>query len=88
MLSSMAGFQIIAFTVTGFLTGVVGSALTSKLRALGMRKLMRQEIGFFDIDTNTASELTAFLEEKVDKVDHVSKSQLLSRGHVSAFSTL
>jgi len=65
ILAAMAGAIIAAFTVGGWANGTAGSALTSKLRGKGISALLRQEIGFFDADENSATELTAFLAEKV-----------------------
>merc|ERR1719421_239571 len=59
---------IVSFTLSGFFNGLAGSSLTAKLRSRGIAAFMRQEIGFFDLEENTATELTAFLAEKVDKV--------------------
>ena len=42
-----------SFTVSGFFNGVAGSALTAKLRQQGISALMRQEMGYFDIETNS-----------------------------------
>merc|ERR1719399_503876 len=56
------------FTLSGFFNGLAGSSLTMKLRSRGIASLMRQEMGFFDEEANSATELTAFLAEKVDKV--------------------
>ena len=44
--------------------GTAGAALTSKLRSLGMSSLLRQEIGFFDHEENSATQMTGFLAEK------------------------
>lgn len=67
----MAGFGL-----SGLLNGIAGSALTAKLRADGMTALMRQEIGFFDVDENSAPNLTTFLSEKVEKVQTLTTEQL------------
>jgi hypothetical protein len=67
----MAGFGL-----SGLLNGMAGSALTAKLRADGMTALMRQEIGFFDVEENSAPNLTTFLSEKVEKVQTLTTEQL------------
>jgi len=64
------------FTLSGFFNGLAGSSLTAKLRAKGMSSLLRQEMGWFDEDVNSAAELTAFLAEKVDKVKSITTEQL------------
>ena len=76
ILAAMAGAIIAAFTVGGWANGTAGSALTSKLRGKGISALLRQEIGFFDADENSATELTAFLAEKVSKVKTITTEQL------------
>ena len=55
---------------------MAGSALTARLRADAMAALMRQEIGFFDVDENSAPNLTTFLSEKVEKVQTITTEQL------------
>ena len=65
-----------SFTCSGFFNGLAGSALTRMLRANGLSSMMRQEMGFFDQEENTAAELTAFLAEKVDKVKTITAEQL------------
>jgi len=64
------------FLLSGFFNGLAGSALTAKLRVRGMKALLRQEMGWFDEEENSASELTAFLAEKVDKVKTITTEQL------------
>ena len=71
------GASVVAsFTCSGFFNGFAGSALTGKLRSHGFFSLMRQEMGYFDQEANTAAELTAFLAEKVDKVKTITAEQL------------
>jgi len=67
---------IACFSLSGFFNGIAGSALTAKLRAQGMSSLLRQEMGWFDEEENSAAELTAFLAEKVDKVKTITTEQL------------
>jgi len=59
---------VLAFTLSGFFNGLAGSSLTGKLRAGAISALMRQDMGFFDMDENSAPELTAFLAEKVSLI--------------------
>jgi len=72
----MAGAMTALFLCSGYLNGLAGSSLTAKLRAQGMGALVRQDMGFFDIESNSAMELTAFLAEKVDKVKTITTEQL------------
>ena len=65
-----------SFTLSGFFNGVAGSALTAKLRSQGLSSMMRQEVGYYDQEANTAAELTAFLAERVDKVKTITAEQL------------
>lgn len=53
-----------------------GQHLVRNLRHRMMRKLVSQEIGYFDFDENSAGELTQFLAEKVSKVSSLSGKQL------------
>jgi len=65
----ISAFIIIAlFTIGGVTNGLSGSALTKKLRVVGIASLMRQEMSFFDKPENSGPELVAFLAEKIDKV--------------------
>ena len=57
-------------------TGIAGAALTEKLRSMGMASLLRQDLSFFNEAGNSASELTGFLAEKVDKVMVLTTEQL------------
>ncbi|CAK0894350.1 unnamed protein product [Prorocentrum cordatum] len=68
--------MILSFTLSGFFNGMAGSSLTAKLRSRGIAAFMRQEIGFFDLEENSATELTAFLAEKVDKVKTITAESL------------
>ncbi|KAF9238097.1 P-loop containing nucleoside triphosphate hydrolase protein [Melanogaster broomeanus] len=45
------------------------SILTSKLRSLGFKSLLRQDIGFFDKDENSTGALTANLSDNPQKID-------------------
>ena len=74
-LAVYAAIMVGSFMFAGFFNGVAGSSLTAKLRALGIASLMRQEMGFFDREENSAAELTAFLAEKVDKVKTITTEQ-------------
>jgi len=67
---------IVSFALSGFFNGFASSALTAKLRSRGIAAFMRQEIGFFDVEENSAAELTAFLAEKVDKVKIITAEAL------------
>jgi len=63
-----AAATIGAWFFSGLFNGLAGSSLIERLRARGMKAMLRQDIGYFDMDGNSATELTAFLSEKVDKV--------------------
>ena len=76
ILGILAASTTLLFTCSGFFNGSAGAALTVKLRALSFGSFVKQDIGFFDIDTNSAAELTAFLAEKVDKVKTITTEQL------------
>eukprot|EP00930_Biecheleria_cincta_P036948 TRINITY_DN25328_c0_g1_i1.p1 TRINITY_DN25328_c0_g1~~TRINITY_DN25328_c0_g1_i1.p1 ORF type:complete len:1416 (+),score=259.33 TRINITY_DN25328_c0_g1_i1:58-4248(+) len=67
-LALFAATIIASFMLSGVFNGLAGSSLTAKLRSRGIASLMRQEMGFFDLEENSATELTSFLAEKVDKV--------------------
>merc|ERR1719230_2469200 len=67
---------IMSFMLSGLFNGLAGSSLTAKLRSRGIAAFMRQEIGFFDLEENSATELTAFLSEKVDKVKIITAEAL------------
>merc|ERR1719399_1093878 len=76
VLFGMAAGITLCFFCSGFFNGKAGSALTAKLRALGMDALLRQEMSFYDAEENTATELTGFLAEKVDKVKTITTEVL------------
>jgi len=76
ILVSLAAAMIGLFGFSGMFNGLAGSSLTAKLRATGLASMMRQEIGYFDEDGNTAAEMVAFLAEKVDKVKTITAEQL------------
>jgi len=76
VLGGSAGAMTVLFLLSGYFNGVAGAALTAKLRARGMGALVRQDMSFFDEDSNSAMELTAFLSEKVDKVKTITTEQL------------
>jgi len=48
--------------------GIPGQHLTTNLRSLCMRTFLKQDMGYFDAESNSAGELTSFLEEKVTLV--------------------
>lgn len=75
-LALFAATIIASFLLSGFFNGLAGSSLTAKLRSRGIASLMRQEIGFFDLEENSATELTSFLAEKVDKVKTITSETL------------
>ncbi|KAL1519342.1 hypothetical protein AB1Y20_022868 [Prymnesium parvum] len=58
---------------------VAGVRLTTLMRKRGMNAFLRQDISFFDIDSNSAGDLTTFLAEKVTTV------QSLTNGSLSSF---
>jgi len=53
------------FTLDSTCFGICANRLTCQLRKHAFTAFMRQDIGFFDVDSNSAGELTAFLSEKV-----------------------
>jgi len=75
-LAIIAGATTFAFFCSGYFNGEAGASLTAKLRQRGFGALLRQDIGFFDVEANSASELTAFLADKVDKVKTITTEQL------------
>lgn len=56
--------------------GTTGEHLTRNLRALSIRSLVRQEIGYFDDPAHSAGALTLFLSEKVTLVQAVNGEKL------------
>jgi ATP-binding cassette subfamily B (MDR/TAP) protein 1 len=56
--------------------GTTGEHLTRNLRALSLRSLVRQEIGFFDQPDHSAGALTLFLGEKVTLVQALNGEKL------------
>jgi len=76
LLGIMAGATIAGFTLSHFFNALAGSALTRKLRKQGFSALLHQDIGYFDIEQNSAPNLTTFLSEKVDKVQTLTTEQL------------
>jgi len=56
--------------------GTTGEHLTRNLRALSLRSLVRQEIGFFDHPDHSAGALTLFLGEKVALVQALNGEKL------------
>ena len=76
VLGVYAAVIIVSFTFSGVFNALAGTALTAKLRSRGVSALMRQEMAFFDLEENSATELTTFLAEKVDKVKTITAEQL------------
>jgi len=75
-LAIWAAAVIGCFTFSGFFNGLASSSLTAKLRQRGIATFLRQEMAFFDQEENSASELSSFLAEKVDKVKTITTEQL------------
>lgn len=48
--------------------GLTGERLTRRLRVVALRKLLHQEVGFFDEENNSVGELSSFLAEKISLV--------------------
>jgi len=80
-------FWAIAYVAIGFafvpvvtcelgLFGMTGEHLTRNLRAVSIRSLVKQEIGFFDDPENSAGALTLFLGEKLTLVQAVNGEKL------------
>jgi len=68
ILAALAVCQCCATVVEGVCYGKAAAHLTKNLRSVSFAKLIKQEVGFFDFEENSAGELTAFLAEKVTKV--------------------
>ena len=68
----------IILATTGDVTCFTAAAvsLTRKMRTQGLTALLQQDIGFFDSDSNSAGELTAFLAEKITKVQSLTSGSL------------
>ena len=84
--SSVAFYAAIIFAVTGGTCvssvieytcfGATGAVLTQRLRSWSMRALLRQHIGYFDREENSAGQLVAFLSEKIMLVQALSGERL------------
>ncbi|CAE6541707.1 unnamed protein product [Rhizoctonia solani] len=57
-----------ATAVQGWAFGVTAARLTSKLRSLSIRAILRQDIGWFDQDKHSTGALTSTLSENPQKV--------------------
>jgi len=68
--------NVVVTTLEATCFGIPGQHLTTNLRKRCLDMLLRQEIGFFDSDQNSAGELTAFLEEKIVLVQALSGEKL------------
>jgi len=60
---------ITCFTLDSLCFAIASSRLTHRMRGGGMTAFMRQDIGFFDLDSNSAGDLTSFLSEKVAMIE-------------------
>ena len=56
--------------------GTAGAILTRRLRSESMHALLRQHIGYFDAESNSAGQLVAFLGEKVMLVQALNGERL------------
>ena len=56
-MSYVANYSILC--VQGFCFGLVGSNLASRVRVLFLKAVLRQEIGWFDLDPNSSGSLTS-----------------------------
>ena len=87
--------SIICFTCDSTCFGVSAARLTRALRTYGMRGLVRQDVGYFDFEENSAGEITTFLAQKVDTPPHLplrtycllTTYHLQLTAHPSLFST-
>ena len=72
--------------VIAALVGRINAHLIRKLRAVCLRKLLKQEIGFFDDEANSAGDLAEFLASKVTLVQSACGEKL--QIGMGSFSTL
>ena len=70
----------VCFTVTS-------ERLTRRLRVLMLETLLRQEVGYFDEEVNSAGALTEFLAERIAYVQSVSQSQYVGFFMLASFGT-
>jgi ATP-binding cassette, subfamily B (MDR/TAP), member 1 len=54
--------------VQGYCFGLVGANLATRVRELFLRAVLRQEIGWFDLDANTSGALTSRLSQDAPAV--------------------
>ncbi|KIP05158.1 hypothetical protein PHLGIDRAFT_129050 [Phlebiopsis gigantea 11061_1 CR5-6] len=54
--------------IQNYMFGATAAALTSKLRAMGFRAILRQDIEFFDRDENSTGQLTSSLSDNPQKI--------------------
>jgi ABC-type multidrug transport system fused ATPase/permease subunit len=65
--TSMACYHV-AVGVQGYCFGLVGANLATRVRELFLEAVLRQEIGWFDLDANTSRALTARLSQDAPAV--------------------
>ena len=61
----ICAIMVICFTLDSGFFGLAAARLTATLRRHAFDAFLRQDIGFFDLDSNSAGDLTSFLAEKV-----------------------
>ena len=65
-----------AYTLDSTCFGISASRLTMQMRRHAFTSFMKQDIGFFDAESNTAGELVEFLAEKVAMVEAITGGTL------------
>ena len=59
--------------------GIAGEGLTRRLRTTTLRKLLHNEIGFYDSEENSVGEITSFLAKTVSLVQGLAQGGLQVR---------
>lgn len=60
--------QFVMSTISGWCFGLVGSNLATRVRTMFFQAVLRQEIGWFDLDSNTSGALTSRLSSDAPAV--------------------
>jgi len=74
----ICGLSICTFTLDALFFGIAANRLTGKLRMHAMQAFLRQDMGFYDEDNNSASDLTIFLSEKVTLIENLTGGSMQS----------
>ncbi|THH26451.1 hypothetical protein EUX98_g7736 [Antrodiella citrinella] len=65
----IALISLVTIAVQNYLFGASAAELTTKLKSLSFRAILRQDVEYFDVDENSTGQLTSGLSENPQKVN-------------------